>query len=442
MVLQKDAVVIVGRPNVGKSSLFNRILGHRHTIVEATSGVTRDRIYKKAAWKNFDFTLIDTGGIILRERADLSVAVIDQVVWAIETSELIVLVLDAQTGLVPADIEILNFLRRFGKKIIVAVNKVDDISKLNLYSEFYELGAKDIYFVSALHANNIEQLKEAISSAFSKLHTQEKVCEEYLLKIAIIGRPNVGKSSFLNRILKEERVIVDERPGTTRDAVDTTVEFGGHKIVLIDTAGISAKKKIKDNIDFYSRSRTISAVRRADVCIVMVDAKCGIQNDDLQIFRLIKDEYKPCVIAINKSDLIKIKLSDCIRTINQKAAFIDFAHIVLCSAKENLNLEAAIELAIKSRDNAKLKVKQKDLNETIAHLKQRIPQLSRAGKLKINYLTQTDVLPPKFILLVNHPSLVKDDFIRCIENDLRRRFGFNGVPIQILIREKKKQKEG
>jgi len=430
-----NIVTIVGCPNVGKSSLFNRLLGRRQAIVEPTSGVTRDRVYADLSWKKKNFKLVDTGGLRFSDKTDMTKAVVNQARKAIEEARLILLVLDAKVGLSCQDTLVMDFMWRFGKKIILVVNKVDDLSKIDTLGEFYELGQNDIFFVSALHGLNINHLLDGIIGELKPGKT-DHLDEKNILKVAIIGRPNVGKSSFLNRILKQDRAIVDSVPGTTRDTIDTEITLGGNRIILIDTAGIRRLKKTSQNIDFYSRTRTLEAIRRSDVCLVIIDAQDGILRDDLHIFSLVEKEEKCCVIAINKCDIIEVKLKDCIDTIAAQAAFMNFAFIVLCSAKEGKNLDFALELGRRAKENALKKIKQKKLNETLHELMGKDGKQSQLHGLKVHYFTQVKTNPLTFVLIVNRPELLKKQKIRYIINGLRRRYDFQGASIRLLVKKK------
>ena len=334
-------VAISGRPNVGKSCLFNRLLGKRQSIVEASSGVTRDRVYAEVSWGKKEFQLVDTGGLHFQESSKISGQIIEQARKGIEQSALVLFVVDSTSGLTPHDMEILEFLRKSGKKLVMVVNKVDDMSKVSHLSEFYEAGVEPVIFVSALHGLNIDGLLDDIVGRLDIKNKTEKK-DDPVLKIALIGKSNVGKSSFLNKLVNEQRSIVSDMPGTTRDSVDTLIKINGNNYLMIDTAGIKRKKKTKEAIDVFSRARTIQAVKRADVCVVLVDAELGIKRDDMYIFSLIKEEEKCCVIAINKSDLAKVTLEDCRHTLHDKVAYMNFAFNILCSAKKGKNLHAAI----------------------------------------------------------------------------------------------------
>jgi len=434
---KRSTVTIIGRPNVGKSCLFNRLIGRRRAIVEKSSGVTRDRIHAAISWQGKDFLLIDTGGLVFKGKRHLSDSIYKQTKAAVGESGLILLVVDAQTGLNADDYAILEFLRKSGRKIILVVNKVDDMSLAGSLSEFYKTGLDEIFFVSALHGLNIDELLDVVAKDVFPPFRKTPL-DEAPLKVALIGRPNSGKSSFFNMLLKEDRVIISEEPGTTRDSIDTILELPQGVYKIIDTAGLKQKKKNHAPLEFYSRSRSLEAIKHSDVCIVLIDAQVGICRDDLHIFKLITNENKCCVIAVNKCDLVKISLKDCIYTVAQKAPFVNFAFCVLCSAKTGKNLHAALGFAEQAWINFKRKVKQRKLSATLAEIIAHKEKQSGYAQLKLHFLTQVKTKPPTFVLIVNRPELVKTSFLRFIENRIRRCYNFKGTPIKIYIKRKKR----
>ena len=434
----KNKVAIVGRPNVGKSCLFNRLLGKRQAIVEPTSGVTRDRAYADVSWGKKQFSLADTGGLVFKSKEHISGMIVKQAQTAIKEADLILFVADAMSGLHAYDREALDFIRTFDKKIILVVNKVDNMSRVETLSEFYELGVEEVSFISALHGLNIDELLDMIVKDIALIETDSSREEPPALKVALIGRPNVGKSTFMNKLLKEERVIVSDQPGTTRDSIDTVLHLEDQKYIIIDTAGIRMKKKQQETIAVYSRSRTIQAIKRSDVCIVLADAVEGIRRDDLHIFSLIKEEEKCCVIAINKCDLVKLDLADCVKTIAAKAAFMNFAFCVLVSAKKGKNLNFTLRLVQHAWYNGKRKIKQRKLAKTLAEIVEHLKSRSSYTSLKLRFLTQLRTRPPVFAFVVNRPELIKGSFERFLENKLRSHYDFKGTPIKILFRKKKR----
>ncbi|MCG2712415.1 MAG: ribosome biogenesis GTPase Der [Candidatus Omnitrophica bacterium] len=434
----KNIVAIVGRPNVGKSCLFNRLVGERRAIVEPTSGVTRDRAYADVSWCNKQFSIIDTGGLVFKSKEHISDMIIKQARTAINDADLILFVADAHSGVHAYDKEILDFIRTFNKKIILVVNKVDNMDRVVTLSEFYELGVEEISFISALHGLNIDELLDMLVKDIALIENDTHSEEPPALKVALIGRPNVGKSSFMNKLLKEERVIVSDQPGTTRDSIDTVLHLDNQKYIMIDTAGIRQKKKQQEAIDIYSRSRTIQAIKRSDVCIILVDALEGIQRDDLHIFSLIKEEEKCCVIAINKCDLVKLDLAECVKTISSQAAFMNFAFCVLVSAKQGKNLNATLKLVQHACHNGKRKIQQRKLAKTLEEIVEHLKNQRSYEALKLRFLTQLKTRPPVFAFVVNRPELIKASFERFLENRLRSHYDFKGTPIKILFRKKKR----
>ena len=429
-------VAIAGRPNVGKSCLFNRLVGKRQSIVELTSGVTRDRVYATVNWGKKEFQLVDTGGIHFESKTRMADQIIKQAQKGIDQASLILFIVDSTSGLTPEDWDILKFLRKANKKIMVVVNKVDDMSKINQFTDFYELGIEPVVFVSALHGLNIDELLDEVMLHLKPVKIEEKAEEGFVLKVALIGKPNVGKSSFFNTLINEERVIVSDVAGTTRDSVDTKVSIDGHNYLMIDTAGIKRKKRPKEAIDIFSRSRTIQAVKRADVCIVLIDAQVGLHRDDLHILSLTKDEDKCCVIAINKCDLVKLKIEECQHTLTEQVFYMKYAFSILCSAKNGRNVNATLALAHEAWNNAQKKIKQRHLADTLAEINEHLLKDGKNHKLKIHYITQLRVSPPVFAMIVNRPELVKQPFIRFIEGRIRSSYNFQGTPIKIIVKKK------
>ncbi|MDD5746688.1 MAG: ribosome biogenesis GTPase Der [Candidatus Omnitrophica bacterium] len=434
-------VAIVGRPNVGKSSLFNRLVGRRQAIVEATSGVTRDRVHGMVQWGRHEFELVDTGGLHFSAGTTLSAAIVTQAKKAIDEADLLLFVVDIQTGITSLDREVMELIRKAGKKIILVVNKADNPEMLNAPHEFHELGLSDIQFVSASHGFNSDGVLDAIVEALGPKITLIDQAGEKALRIAVIGRPNVGKSSFINKLLQEQRVIVDNIPGTTRDTVDISFTFENTKYTLVDTAGIRRKKKPHEDIDFFSRTRTLDAIQHADVCIVLIDAQQGIRRDDLHIFSLINEHQKCCVIGFNKCDLVKITIRECLRAIAEQASFMEYAACVLCSATLGKNIHLALQLAQQSWNNGQQKIKQKKLSELVQEVVARNPVLCAQSGVKIHYLTQVKVQPPTFVIIVNRPELIKKHFVRFLEKELRRRHDFQGSPVVLLVKKKQRDKK-
>jgi len=439
--MSNPIVAIVGRPNVGKSAFFNYIIGRRISIVEDTPGVTRDRIYAKTEWRGREFTVIDTGGIepfsddlILKQmRAQAEIA--------IETADVIILITDIKDGVTAADIEVSQMLYKSGKPAVVAVNKVDNVGDMPAEAyEFYNLGLGEIFTISSLHGLGIGELLDAVYDKFDDGMTQEE--EEDVINVAIIGKPNAGKSSLLNKFLGEERAIVSDRPGTTRDALDTPVLHEGQKYIFIDTAGIRRKSKIYDNVEKYSILRSWTAVERADVCLVLIDAEDGVTEQDTKIAGYAHEEGKGIIIAINKWDLIEKENSTYKKfteEAREKLAFIKYAPVTTISAKTGQRVTGLYNMIDEVYSNCNLRVSTGVLNDILNDAMAMVQPPSDKGKrLKIFYMTQTSVKPPTFVLFVNSKDLLHFSYLRYIENQLREAFGFTGTPIRFIVREKNK----
>lgn len=440
--MSKPVVAIVGRPNVGKSTLFNYITGRRISITEDTPGITRDRIYAEAEWRGRTFTLIDTGGIEPFTGDYIKKMMLRQAELAVETADVIIFLLDMKTGLTPADDDVAVMLRKSEKPIVVAVNKADNVGELppDAY-EFYNLGMGEFYPISSIHGLGIGDLLDAVYKYFpEELHDEQ---EDDITKVAVIGKPNVGKSSLINCILGEERVIVSDIPGTTRDAIDTMVERNGNRYIFIDTAGIRRKSKIEENIERYSVIRSWTAVDRADVCIIMIDANDGVTEQDTKIAGYAHEQGKACIIAVNKWDAVEKEtgtLENMRKAILQKLEFMSYAPVVFISAKTGQRVERLFELVDFVVDQASFRIQTGMLNDVLNEALAMVQPPSDKGKrLKIYYMTQVGIKPPKFILFVNDMQLMHFSYERYIINTLRNNFGFEGTPIQFIIREKNQE---
>jgi len=437
--LSKPIVAIVGRPNVGKSTLFNYITGRRISITEDTPGITRDRIYAEAEWRGRKFTLIDTGGIEPFTGDYIKKMMLRQAELAMETADVIIFLVDIKTGLTSADNDVATMLRKSEKPVVVAVNKVDNVGDPPPEAyEFYNLGMGDFYPISSIHGLGIGDLLDAVYEYFPEEEIEEQ--EEDIIKVAVIGRPNVGKSSLINCILGEERVIVSDIPGTTRDAIDTRVERNGKLYNFIDTAGIRRKSKIEENIEKYSVIRSFTAVDRADVCIIMIDANDGVTEQDTRIAGYAHEQGKASIIAVNKWDTVEKEtgtLEKMRKEVLQKLDFMDYAPVVFISAKTGQRVERLFELVDFVFDQASFRVQTGLLNDVLNEATAMVQPPSDKGKrLKIYYMTQAGVRPPKFILFINDMELMHFSYERYIINTLRSNFGFEGTPIQLIFREK------
>lgn len=439
----KPLVAIVGRPNVGKSTLFNKISGERISIVEDTPGVTRDRIYADATWLDKSFTLVDTGGIEPAGKDEILVQMRRQAELAIEMADVVILMVNVRDGLTANDQDVAAMLLKARKKIILAVNKVDNLGDPPFeFYEFYNLGLGDPVAISSTHGLGVGDLLERVCNEFpDNKDTSE---DEDEIKVAVIGRPNAGKSSLINKILGEERVIVSNVAGTTRDAIDSHYEKDGIKYLFIDTAGMRKRGKIDETVERYSVVRSLAAVDRSDVCIIMIDGADGLTEQDTKIAGYAHEQGKACIIAINKWDSVE-KDDKTMKTFKLKVqehfAYMSYASIIFISAKTgkrvNELLEEIKEVNIQHKRRITTGMLNDVLNEAIA--KQQPPS-DKGKRLKIYYATQSSVAPPTFVLFVNDKELFHYSYLRYIENQLRTAFGFEGTPLHFIIREKKKDK--
>lgn len=437
--MSKPIVAVVGRPNVGKSTLFNRLAGERISIVQDRPGVTRDRIYADVEWLNYKFTLIDTGGmepdaedIILRQ-------ILNQAQIAIETADVIIFVTDVKQGVTEADAQVANMLRRTKKPVVLAVNKVDDMRKENLdVYEFYSLGIGEVYPISAGQALGLGDMLDAVCDHFPE--GAENVEEEDVIKVALIGKPNVGKSSLINRILGEDRLIVSNIPGTTRDAIDTPFELDGQKYVLIDTAGMRRKSKIKEDIEKFSIIRAVAAVERCDVAVLVIDAQEGITDQDTKIAGIAHERGKAAIIAVNKWDAIEKDdhtMNEYRKKLENDFSFMSYVPFIFISAKTGQRTDKLFELIKFVNDQNSMRISTGMLNDLLANCTARVQPPSDKGKrLKIYYITQPSTKPPTFVAFVNKSELFHFSYQRYIENQIRETFGLEGTPIRFIVRQR------
>lgn len=438
--MSRPIVAIVGRPNVGKSTLFNVIAGDSIAIVKDTPGVTRDRIYADCSWLDSYFTLIDTGGIE-PDSADIILSQMrEQAQIAIDTADVIIFIVDVKQGLVDADGKVADMLRRSRKPVVLCVNKVDSFKKqeADVY-EFYNLGIGDPIAVSAANRQGIGDLLEAVCAHFNRDDAAN--AEDDRPRVAIVGKPNVGKSSIINRLLGENRVIVSDIAGTTRDAIDTPVVRNGKEYVFIDTAGLRRKGKIKEDIERYSIIRTVTAVERADVVVMVIDAFEGVSEQDARIAGIAHEKGKGVIIAVNKWDAI-VKDDKTIyrmkEKIGQTLAYMPYAEYIFISAKTGQRMEKLFELIDVIVDNQNLRIATGVLNEILAEaVAMQQPPSDKGRRLKVFYITQVSVKPPTFVVFVNDKKLMHYSYTRYIENQIRNAFGFKGTPLKFIIRERK-----
>lgn len=438
----KAILAIVGRPNVGKSTLFNTLAGEKISIVEDHPGVTRDRIYADVTWLNHSFSMIDTGGIEMDSKDKMLKHMREQADIAIDTADVILFLVDVKQGLVDADFKVADMLRKSGKPVILVVNKVDNFEKYmpDVY-EFYNLGIGDPHPISAASKLGIGDMLDAVLELFDLEKIEEE--EDDRPKIAIVGKPNAGKSSLINNLLGENRVIVSDVAGTTRDAIDTEIVYNGTEYVFIDTAGLRRKSKIKENIERYSIIRTVAAIERSDVVILMIDATEGVSEQDAKIAGIAHDRGRGLIIAVNKWDAIE-KDNHTVKEYTKKVrdilSFVPYAEIIFISALTGQRTKKIFDLLETVIENHAMRIQTGVLNEILMEavaLQQ--PPSDKGKRLKLFYMTQVSTKPPTFVLFVNKKELMHFSYQRYIENRIRDTFGFMGTPIRIFIRERKEK---
>ena len=438
--MAKPIVAIVGRPNVGKSTLFNRIAGERISIVEDTPGVTRDRIYADAEWLDHHFTLIDTGGLEPDSDDMMLKHMYSQAEIAISSADVILFVVDVRTGMTDMDMQVANILRKADKPVVLAVNKVDDLAKYGMQVyEFYSLGLGDPFGVSGGQMIGLGDLLDEVVKHFPA--DKDDSAEDDAIKVAIIGKPNVGKSSLVNRILGENRVIVSDVAGTTRDAIDSEYELNGQKYVFIDTAGMRRKAKIKESIEKYSIIRAVAAVERADVCILMINAVEGITEQDTKVAGIAHEAGKGIIIAVNKWDLIEKDnhtMNKFLKDIDTEFKYLSYAPRIFISAATGQRVTKLFELITMVSENNSRRIATGMLNDVLIEaMAMNQPPAEKGKQLRIYYMTQVSVKPPTFVLFVNDTELLHFSYKRYLENQLRDAFGFVGTPIHFIARNRK-----
>ncbi len=433
----KPLVAIVGRPNVGKSTFFNKVTGTKMAIVEDRPGVTRDRLYCDVEWCGHSFTLIDTGGIELKSDDEMWGHIKKQAEIAIDTADVIMFFCDAKSGLTSADRDVAEKLRRSKKPIVLVVNKLDNYRQEELF-EYYELGLGEPYGISAEQSKGLGDVLDAVCEDFPKNLSEDENSD--VIKVAVVGKPNAGKSSLVNKLLGYERTIVSNISGTTRDAIDTPFELDGQKYLLIDTAGIRKKKAVEENVEYYSVIRAFNSIRRADVCLMVVDSKEGLTEQDVKICGYIHEQGKPSVIVMNKWDAVD-KDTHTIEEYRKKLdcdlAFMDYYKAVYISALTGQRVDKVLKIALESLESARKRITTGTLNDVIGDaVRMTEPPTKHGRRLKIYYAVQDGVCPPTFVIFVNNQDLMHFSYKRYLENVLRKTFGFEGTPIRIFVREK------
>ena len=439
--MSKPIVAVVGRPNVGKSTLFNALAGGNISIVQDTPGVTRDRIYAEVSWTGYEFTLIDTGGIEPESADVLLRQMREQAEIAIDTADVIIFLVDAKDGLVDADASVADMLRRAKKPVVLAVNKVDSFGKQQAdIFEFYSLGLGDPLPISAANRQGLGELLDEVTKDFDAGLFEEEEEEEKIPRVAIVGRPNVGKSSMINRLLGENRLLVSDIAGTTRDAIATRVAWHGKEYVFIDTAGIRRRNKIKENLEHYMIARSVGAVERADITVLVIDASEGVTEQDAKIAGIAHERGKAVIIAVNKWDLVEKDnhtMKEFTENIRRVLSFLSYAELIFISAETGQRLVKLYDMIDMVHDNQNLRVQTGVLNEIINEacvLQQ--PPSDKGKSLRIYYSTQAGVSPPTFVLFVNDKKLMHFSYQRYLENRIRDSFGFRGTPMRFVIRER------
>ena len=433
----RGVVAIVGRPNVGKSSLFNRIVGEKMSITDDASGITRDRIYAKASWLNQDFRIIDTGGIILKDEP-FSKEIRAQALLAVDEADVIVMVVNVRNSVTVEDEDVFNILVKSGKPVIVACNKVDDNSYVDSIYDFYSMGCTEVIPVSALHGIGVGDLLDRVVELLPP--ERKSPFDEDTIKFCLIGQPNVGKSTLSNAILGEERNIVSSIPGTTRDAIDTMFTRNGKKYVVIDTAGIRKQGKIYENAEKYSVLRALSAIERSDICILVLDGSLELNEQDKRVAGYAREDNKAIIIVVNKWDIVDKddktmqKMTEKIKT---QMPFLDFAPIIFLSAKNKSRINVLLDEIDKVYENFNRRVSTSVLNDVLLDaLIINQPPVFNGNRLSINYATQDDVCPPSIVLFVNDERHMHFSYQRYLENRLRDTFEFSGTPIKFVLRKK------
>lgn len=435
--MPQPLIAIVGRPNVGKSTLFNRIVGHRDAIVHDLPGVTRDRHYASTDWGGKNFSIVDTGGYVPTSVDVIEIAIREQAEIAIEEADRVIFVVDGVSGLLPTDFDIAGVLRRAQKKVLLVVNKVDNEQREPLLAEFYKLGLGDPVPASALLGRSIGDLLDRMTEGMA---IKQNPDEDSRLKLAIVGRPNVGKSSLVNALLQQERNIVTDIPGTTRDPIDAILKYHGEEILLIDTAGLRRKSKVQESVEFYSTVRTFKSIERCDVAMVLIDARDGLEHQDLRIIEWTLQRRRACILVINKWDLIEKDdrtARQFERMLRERLRMYDYLPMIFISVHEKQRVYKAVELARTVNTEQLKRISTSELNERlIPDILARPPHSSSGKEIKIKYVSQVKTKPPVFAFFCNDPKLIDENFQRYLENRIRHHFAFTGVPVVLSFKKK------
>ena len=442
--MPKPTVAIVGRPNVGKSTLFNKITGKRISIIEDTPGVTRDRIYADAEWAGRQFTLIDTGGIEPSSKDDILVKMRLQANVAMEMADVIIFLTDIKEGLTAADKDVAAILIKCGKPVVLACNKADNVSTGSFdHYEFYNLGMGDPIAVSSIHGTGTGDLLDEVIAFFPPKSEAEN--EDESIKVAVIGKPNVGKSSMINKILGEERLIVSDMAGTTRDAIDTKITFGETEFTFIDTAGIRRKSKVDDKVEKYSVLRSYQAIERADICIMVIDGTEGVTEQDTKVAGYAHEQGKGMIIAVNKWDIVEKDgktMDEFRKNLKKDLIFMTYAPSVFVSAKTGLRLKELFDMIVNVSNQQCMRIKTGMLNDILSEATAMVqPPSDKGRRLKIFYGTQVSVKPPTIIIFINDTRLMHFSYERYIENQIRKVFGFTGTPLRFIFRERNDKRD-
>jgi len=442
--MSRPIVAIVGRPNVGKSTLFNRLVGKRIAIVEDTPGVTRDRLYADAEWRDREIVVTDTGGMVFNEEDPLKIQVRQQAELAMEEADVILMLVDAAEGLAPADHDLADQLRKTKTPVFLVANKVDNARLEQESAEFYTLGMGQVYPVSSLHGRGVAELLDAVIEAIPTWPEEQEIPEE-AVKLAIIGRPNVGKSSILNAILGEDRSIVSSAPGTTRDTIDTLFQRDGDQFALIDTAGIRRAGKIQGSIEYYTVLRAIRAIERCDVALVIMDAADGVMDGDKRVGGYANQAGRGCVVVVNKWDLRRqgeerMSMKEFTALVRKETPFLDYAPIVFASAKLNQGISEILDTAKDVAENCAMRIPTGELNRIIRDAVDAHPHSEKGRAFKVKYATMAKVKPPTIMLFVNDPEMFHFSYRRYLENQIRKTYGYEGAPLKIIAKKTETEK--